>query len=506
MCIARPWIIPAVVVALLGVAAPAHAATFVVNDLADTDDTVCDLANCTLREAIDDANANGSAVTDDITFGGVPGGTIPVGALPLSAITTPTNVDGTTATGYNTLDPKPVIEIDGNDDGAAYGIQMQGGSTVTALAVKGFNVNQILLAVSGNNTVSANWVGIGLDGSTPGLGQSSAIGIHASSGGNFIGTATAGGGNVVSGNDAGIVLQSANNTIYNNFVGTDRDGQLAVPNGDGIRLSSANLNTIGGSTFNQGNLFSGNTDAGVEIDGGSAGNQFFANNIGLRAGQGGTLPNGRGVVIPQGDNNDIGGPGAGNVIAASSSTNGVQITGGLSSGNRVQGNFIGTSGTGTAFGNVGSGVFVGLGASDNLIGGTVAGEGNVIANSGDRGVGIARGGTDTRGNRVLQNRIFSSGDLGIDLGGNGGADDVTPNDPDDADTSATLANRGQNFPVITSAVKTGATTVATGTLDAATAGVPHRIEIFRSATCNAFGFGEGANFATAVTPTTRRNR
>ena len=30
--------------------------------------------------------------------------------------------------------------------------------------------------------------------------------------------------------------------------------------------------------------------------------------------------------------------------------NGVQITGGLSNENRVQGNFIGTSGTGTAFG------------------------------------------------------------------------------------------------------------------------------------------------------------
>ena len=488
---------------ILALALPpaAGAATFVVDDLTDTTDGSCAAPDCTLREAIDLANANGSAVTDDITFGGVAGGTIPVGALPLSALTTPTNVDGTTATGYNTLDPKPVIEIDGGGAGADYGVQMQGGSTVTALSVNGFDVNQILLAVSSNNTVSANWVGIGLDGSTPGLGQSSAWGIYANSGSNFIGTATAGGGNVVSGNDAGIVLQSANNTIYNNFVGTDRDGQASVPNGDGIRLAGANLNTIGGSAFNQGNLMSGNTDAGVEIDGGSSGNQFFANNIGLTAGLGAALPNGRGVVIPFGDQNDIGGPGAGNVIAASNSTNGVQITG-LSNENRVQGNFIGTSGTGTAFGNLGSGVFVGLGASDNLIGGTTAAEGNVIANSGDNGVGILRGGSDTRGNRVLLNRIFASGDLGIDLGGTGGADGVTPNDANDADTEATLANRGQNFPVITSAVKTGATTLATGTLDAATAGVPHRIEIFRSATCNAFGFGEGANFAASVTPTT----
>ena len=98
-------------------------------------------------------------------------------------------------------------------------------------------------------------------------------------------------------------------------------------------------------------------------------------------------------------------------------------------------------------------------------------------NSGGNGVGILRGGSDTRGNRVLRNRIFANVSLGIDLGGNAGADGVTPNDANDADTVTTRANEGQNFPVITAAVTTGGTTVATGTLDAATAGTQYRIEI-----------------------------
>src|SRR5215471_3824234 len=44
----------------------AQAATYVVNSTADTDDGVCDGTNCTLREAINAANATAGA--DTITF------------------------------------------------------------------------------------------------------------------------------------------------------------------------------------------------------------------------------------------------------------------------------------------------------------------------------------------------------------------------------------------------------------------------------------------------------
>ena len=79
-------------------------------------------------------------------------------------------------------------------------------------------------------------------------------------------------------------------------------------------------------------------------------------------------------------------------------------------------------------------MFVGLGATDNLIGGTAAGEGNVIATPATEVSGIARGGSDTRGNRVLQNRIFASGYWASTWVATAGADGVTPNDANDADT------------------------------------------------------------------------
>ena len=54
----------------LASASPASATSFVVNSLGDGDDGMCttDPGGCTLREAIDDANANGSVEADQISF------------------------------------------------------------------------------------------------------------------------------------------------------------------------------------------------------------------------------------------------------------------------------------------------------------------------------------------------------------------------------------------------------------------------------------------------------
>src|SRR5690349_17636307 len=56
---------------LFGWSAAANAATYTVNTTADTDDGVCNAANCTLREAINAVNA--SFVSDVINFN-IPGG------------------------------------------------------------------------------------------------------------------------------------------------------------------------------------------------------------------------------------------------------------------------------------------------------------------------------------------------------------------------------------------------------------------------------------------------
>ncbi len=75
---------------------PAHAAGFVVNSTADTDDGTCDAANCTLREAINAANA--MAGTDTITFDATVFTSAATGTITLTSdlpnITTDMNITG----------------------------------------------------------------------------------------------------------------------------------------------------------------------------------------------------------------------------------------------------------------------------------------------------------------------------------------------------------------------------------------------------------------------------
>jgi parallel beta-helix repeat protein len=123
---------------------------------------------------------------------------------------------------------------------------------------------------------------------------------------------------------------------------------------------------------------------------------------------------------------------------------GVIIGGSGSTGNNVQGNYIGTTKDGTGdLGNSDWGVIIGSGASDNQVGGASRAAANIIAFNGETnqdGVGIND--DDSTGNRILGNSIFSNADLGIDLEHDG----PTDNDPGD-----TGANSLQNFPLLTSA-------------------------------------------------------
>lgn len=153
------------------------------------------------------------------------------------------------------------------------------------------------------------------------------------------------------------------------------------------------------------------------------------------------------------------------------------------SGNRIEGNYIGTDKFGT--GDLGNG-FAGVDMSDstgNVVGGRV---GNVIAfNKGD-GVAVrdlANSLPDT-GNSIRSNSIFANGFLGIDLGNNG----VTLNDPKDPDTGP---NDLQNRPALTSATTNAADelTIIRGKLNS-TPNQTFRIEFFG----NPSGENEGKTF------------
>jgi CSLREA domain-containing protein len=153
-----------------------------------------------------------------------------------------------------------------------------------------------------------------------------------------------------------------------------------------------------------------------------------------------------GVSIEDSKDNTVGGTtrAARNLISG----NGQHGVGVQGSGNQVLGNLIGTKKDGTtALGNSQNGVVFYRGP--NTLGDDTAGGSNVIAFNGQNGVVSYNVGS--YGNAFLRNSIFSNGELGIDLGGNG----RTPNDAGDGDDGP---NHFQNFPVVSSAQTVGATT------------------------------------------------
>ncbi len=121
------------------------------------------------------------------------------------------------------------------------------------------------------------------------------------------------------------------------------------------------------------------------------------------------LPNGTGILITN-SNDEIGGTGsgAGNVISGNTG-DGVLIHGNPrfrgGSGNAIQGDLIGTNGSGTAgLGNGWAGIEL-IGASKNLVGGSLkVGAGNVISGNSLYGIHLS-GGT---GNQISSNLIGTS--------------------------------------------------------------------------------------------------
>ena len=459
-------------------------ATYTVNLNNDIDDGTCDVTHCSLREAINAANAN-AGQTDTIAFN-IPG----VGPhtfipdAPLPTITDPVIIDGTMEPDFAGT---PVIELNGINAGLnANGLHITaGGSTVRGLVINRFGGNGISIDTNGGNFIQGNYIGTDVAG-TADLGNGgSGVALEGSTS-NTIGGTEPGAANLLSGNDgAGVALFSGatGNQVLGNLIGTDVNGITALDNKHGIEIHSSN-NTIGGTVAGAGNVISGNILYGVYIiSPDSTANVFQGNFIGTDITGTVALGNGDdGLRIQNAPSNIIGGTvaGARNVISGNGA-GGIVIDTNGATGNVVQGNYIGTQVNGASpLGNSVYGVRIRNSASNNTIGGTAAGAANTIAFNGGDGVGVHSG----SGNSTLSNAIFSNGGLGIELGNNW----LTPNDPGDIDTGA---NNLQNFPVLTAAT-TGSTQID-GTLNS-TASTLFQLEFFSNVACDASGNGEGESF------------
>ncbi len=304
-------------------------------------------------------------------------------------------------------------------------------------------------------------------------------------------------GNVISGNFGdGVTLDGAANAVVaDNLIGTDATGTATTDSnggylsnfGNGVTVQGAAFNdTIGGPNAGDGNLISGNFGNGVEVVAGT-GSLIQGNDIGANlAGTVAAGNYGNGVSIEASGTDLLGNVVSGNYgygvwVAANSSV--------------IQRNLIGTETDGTdACPNQTDGVYIA--GSDNLVGGAGAGQGNVIAFNMGNGVTVDSGTQNT----ISRNSIYSNSSpyagypgIGIDLGDNG----VTLNDS----MGHTGPNLYQDFPVLTTAQRSGANVTVEGTMTEAPS-QSYMIEFFSNTAADPSGYGQGQTFVGSAVVTT----
>lgn len=350
-----------------------------------------------LREAILAANAAPGA--DRVVFN-VPGAGVQIISVlsPLPQITDSLEIDGYTQPGAkpNSLavgsDAVVLIQVQGTQNTSEGFTINASNCTIRGLSITNFFQKNILFVTGGvgigarggsGSKIEGCFIGINADGKTA---QPNGRGIDVATSGTVVGGTSPAQRNVISGNGIlGMVVTKDGSLITGNYIGTDATGTRAVSNPTGIQIAGPHTTSlIGGTAPGAGNLISGNQ-------------------MGLGVG-------------PQANTN----------------------LSGVADGVTVQGNLIGTAANGVdALGN-GQGIVID--GSHNLIGGSTANAGNVVAFNEFNGV-VIRGGT---GNSILSNSIYANNPINLTFDPSGR---VVPNDIGDGDSGP---NNKQNFPVVES--------------------------------------------------------
>ena len=418
----------------VGVECAATTTTFTVNSMDDSDDGTCDGSHCSLREALDAAEAHDAQSLIDFAIPGEPPFVIePTSALPW--VYDDIAIDGTSQTGY---DGAPVVEISGTEAGdATPGLLVFGDDVVLrGLSVYGFSQSGVSISYTTNVRVEGCYLGLSaFDEDVPGNGSH---GIELGGFDHVIGGLSPVAGNVIAGNDQfGIRVAPAHSTrgsgasdieILGNRVGTRPDGLVAHANGTGILVVEVPRVTIGSALDGSGNVISGNSSFGLRTHE-AEDLRVQGNLIGTDATGTAPLPNGTedghddfrgGVRIELSPGALFGGDaaGEGNVVAGNHG-DGLRLN--RSDEAVVQGNTIGLGSDGTtALGNTRHGVTLQT-CQDGLVGGNSEGAGNTIGDNQD-GVRVEAWVADLRpptGTVVSGNRIGVSAD-GLEARGNSG--------------------------------------------------------------------------------------
>lgn len=394
---------------------------------------VCDVdlgtegLQCSLRAAIE--TAQGSARPGkDLIFFDIPGGGIKIintlSALP--TITEAVIIEATTQNGYGGT---PLIDLRGDGAGKQNGLTFGFGSDGSG--VYGMAINRFLFGIgisAASVSVEKCYLGLNADG-TPGgtLGQQT-FGVVIQSNNaanNRIGGTSDESQNIISNNTLGIVLNqgASQNFIYRNKIGTNAAGTASIPNEGGIVLENAKNNFIGSAE--NGNLISGNSVIGVDLNTNSENNTVAGNKIGTKNNGTEVLPNGlQGIVVRNQakenkiESNIVGGQNLGEF------TTGILITDTAGLNNSIAGNRIGVAADGTPIPNR---YGIAISADGQTIG--EASNENIIGHNEKAGIWLTSasdGGNEIVENNIVENNYvgtdgtndFGNGDFGIWLNGN----------------------------------------------------------------------------------------
>lgn len=360
---------------------------------------------------------------------------------PLPAITAErTVIDGSTQTAFtgdtNKVAPEVVLMSDNLRSMRGHGLHIVTPNcmvkSLTINASKG-NAFRAGIHINGPRATGNRVVGcmIGLDPlGTERMGHVVGVQIFNGASGNVIGGNTPEARNIISGNDAQIKIIRPGtqlNRIQGNYIGTTVDGEKGIEKDgqftkDGIFiLEGANSNLVGGDGPGEGNLICSTKGGGAVRIEGSDGNVIQGNLMGSN--KTGTVvisSCGTGVrIMDKAKDNLVGGTtaGAGNLIVGATEM-GIHLLD--TTGNIIQRNYIGCDITGVkALGNH-TGITIEA-SSNNLIGGTEMGCGNII--SGNLNDGILFIGDELRGEssrNIIQGNYIGLGIDGKTAMGNGG--------------------------------------------------------------------------------------
>jgi hypothetical protein len=447
-----------------------------------------------LRAAITSANAGGPG-PHTITFD-IPGSGVQTITLASALPFLSVATGGLTIDG--TTQPgysgSPLIQVTCGAIFAVFNVDGAGGATI-----KGFAIGGCLTAINAGSavpiTVQACYIGTDPTGT---IAAPNGEGIEVAAAILTIGGPSAADGNLISGNGGhGINMNAGGGTIQNNKIGTDVTGTVALPNaGNGINSVSgiSNVPLLIGGP-GAGNLISGNTMYGVQVLS-HPDVTIQGNLIGTDVNGTAVIANGIGGIASGGPDFVVGGTGAGEGNLVSGNPIGLDLD---ADGMVVQGNFVGVDASHTLpLPNTGIGVRVtssSTPASASIIGSSTPGGPGGNLIAFNGGPGlVVQSGTR---NSMRGNSIHDNFALGISL--SSGSVNPTANDEGDADSGA---NGLQNFPIVSS-VTYGANTTVSGSLNS-TPGTIFDLDFYSNGACSNFprDYVEGETYLGSTQVTT----